>query len=253
MRNVLLGLSIALVLLNGKANAQIMTQSGKDSVSGAYDGNTTLSVYNRIKSASSTAPVYLKWNVIAGETHFGTGWDMMSTGVCDNIICHMPNTSTGDNLFVNGKVQKTDAYDHTTFNGLAHDFHVMFSTPTTPPNGTSAIVRIAARDTVSGDQRTLTFIGYKSSTGVSTINSSDDVILYPIPAKEALNVVFDGKAGIKTLAVYNLVGKLMGPIYKPASNFSAKIALDDMPTGVYFLRLIDGEGKVVATRRFTHQ
>jgi hypothetical protein len=58
---------------------------------------------------------------------------------------------------------------------------------------------------------------------------------------------------VKTIAVYNLIGKLMGPIYKPSSSSSAKIDLDDMPTGIYFLRLMDGQGRVVATRRFTRQ
>jgi hypothetical protein len=245
MRNVLLGLSIALVLLNGSASAQIVTQIGKDTAKGTYDGSVEIAVYNRLKSASAT-PVYLKWNVIPSESHFDAGWSPV--GFCDNIFCY-----SGNDIFVSGNMKKSAAYDNTTFSGTNHDFHMIFGTPTAPANGTSAIVRVSARDTVSFDQRTFTFIGYKDATGVSNISSSDDIIMYPIPAREALNVVFDSKDGIKTIAVYNLIGKLVGPIYRTSSNISAKIALDDMPTGVYFLRLMDAQGHVIATRRFTHQ
>jgi hypothetical protein len=245
MRNVLLSLSIALVLLNGSASAQILTQTGKDTAKGAYDGSVELSVYNRLKSGSAN-PLFIKWNVIPSETHFDAGWSPV--GFCDNVLCY-----SGNDIFVTGVTKKSGAYDNTTFSGTNHDFHMIFSTPTPPANGTSGIVRVYGRDTVSGEQKTFTFIGYKDATGVSNINSSDDVIMYPNPAREALNVVFDSKAGIKTIAVYNLIGKLMGPIYRPSSNISAKISLDDMPTGVYFLRLMDAQGHVVATRRFTHQ
>ncbi len=93
----------------------------------------------------------------------------------------------------------------------------------------------------------------KASTGIMNFNSADDIILYPNPAREAVNVIFDEKFNVRTIAVYNLIGKLMGPIYKPASNNSAKIDLSDMPTGIYFLRLMDAQGHFVATRRFTRQ
>ena len=79
------------------------------------------------------------------------------------------------------------------------------------------------------------------------------MVLYPNPAREAVNVIYNEKAGIKTIAVYNIIGKLMGPVYKPADNGSAKIDLDDIPNGIYFLRLMDSQGHVLATRRFTRQ
>jgi hypothetical protein len=79
------------------------------------------------------------------------------------------------------------------------------------------------------------------------------VVLYPNPARESINVLYDEKAGVKTIAIYNLIGKLMGPIYRPTNNGSAKIDLDEMPNGVYFLRLMDAGGHVLATRRFTRQ
>lgn len=250
MRNVVLAFFSALVLLNGSAaSAQIVTQNGKDSAVGYWDGNEEFIVKNAIKSGS-TNPVYLKWNVT--DFRFPTGWDTTGSGFCDNIQCYSA-FSTTSNLFVNGTIYKTTEYDNNGFSGVEHDFHMVFKT-NHPANGTSAWVRVNTRDTVSGGSRVLTFIAYKSTTGISSsFNSSDEVVLYPNPARDAVNVIYDSKAGVKTIAVYNLIGKLMGPVYKPADNGSAKINLEDMPNGVYFLRLMDNQGRVLSTRRFTRQ
>jgi hypothetical protein len=246
MRNAILSLSIALVLLNGAtASAQFVTSvNNKDTAIGYYDGTSTLEVHNNIRSSTAN-PVYLKWNVTS--YNFMTGWDIVNAGFCDNNNCYSAGTPT-NNLFTNGTQFKSFAYDNTQFG----DFHMLFAT-SSPAVGTSAWVKVLARDTVSNVSRTLTFIGYRAPLGITTINSSDDVILYPNPARESVNVIFDEKAGVKTIAIYNLIGKLMGPIYKPMNNGSARIDLSEMPNGVYFLRLMDGQGHVLATRRFTRQ
>lgn len=252
MKNVILSLAIASVLLNGSAaSAQILTQSGvRDTVTGCYTGGSEVTVYNPIKSASANN-VVLRWNVIPGTAKFDPGWDVTYSGVCDNYNCY-----SGPATIVNGSQWVSNTYDNTGFTGLAHDFHVIFAVNTSgtlPALGSSASVRVNAYDTVGKTTRTLTFIGQICATGINTISSSDDVVLFPNPAREAINVIYDEKAGVKTIAVYNLIGKLMGPVYKPSSNGSAKIDLDEMPTGIYFLRLMNNQGKVVATRRFTRQ
>jgi hypothetical protein len=244
MRNVIFTLFSAFVLLcSSAASAQIITKNGKDTAAGHYTGSGQTVVHNDIKSGSAN-PVYLKWNVI--DYNFGTGWEIVNSGFCDNVLCQ----TAGDpinNLFTSGETFKSEPYG-STFG----DFKMQFET-SNPPVGSSAYVRVFARDTVSNDTRTLTFIGYVAPAGVASINSSDDVILYPNPAREAVNVIYDSKAGVKTIAIYNVIGKLVGPIYKPSNNGSAKIDLNEMPNGVYFLRLMDGQGHVLATRRFTRQ
>ncbi len=245
MKNVLLSLSIAFMLLNGGAASaqQILTQNGKDTAIGGY-ASGDLEVDNRIKSATGT--ITLRWNVTSAI--FGTGWNMNGSGICDNVTCYTHDAT--HNIFTSGTNYNSNAYDSIRFTGSDHDFHVVFST-SNPPNGSSAVVRVNARDITGGTSRTLTFIGYKGSLGVTNISSSDDVVLYPNPVREAVNVLYDEKAGVRTIAIYNMIGKLMGPIYKPSANGSAKIDTDDMPTGIYFLRLMDAQGHVVATRRFT--
>lgn len=249
MKNVILGLSIAFLLLNGSANAQILTQNGKDSVTGYYSGGSTLEVGNHIKSGYADS-IILRWNVV--DYDFDAGWRVDSSGVCDNIQCYSSNGATANNLFTNSTVYNSAPYSNSGFAGTSHDFHVVFGT-VNPAVGSSAWARVSMTDIVHNTSRVLTFIGYRAPLGVTTINSSDDVVLYPNPARESVNVIYDESAGVRTIAVYNLIGKLMGPIYKPSSSSSAKINLEDMPTGIYFLRLMDAQGHVVATRRFTRQ
>lgn len=249
MRNVLLTLFSALILLNGSiASAQIVTQNGKDTAVGNWNGSEEFQVLNAIKSGSAN-PVYLKWNVT--DYRFPPGWDTVGSGFCDNVICYSALNTTS-NLFKDRTVWKSAEYNNNGFSGVEHDFHMVFKA-NNPSIGTSAWVRINARDTVGGTTRILTFIANNGATGITSSSSSDDVVLYPNPARDAVNVIYDSKAGVKTIAVYNLIGKLMGPIYKPADNSSAKINLDDMPNGIYFLRLMDDHGHVLATRRFTRQ
>lgn len=249
MKNVLLSFAIALFVLNGAASAQnIVTQSGSDTAKSQYTGGSTGDVYNRVKSGT-TDSFQLRWSV--SSSYFdNTNWMQIGSGICDNNFCQTATAS--NNIFTNGSLTTSNYYNNSGFSGQDHDFHVQFL-PNNPANGSYAWVRVNARELTNNTSRTLTFIAYKGTLGISNISSSDDVVLFPNPARDAVNVLYDDAAGVKTIAVYNLIGKLMGPIYKPSSNNGAKIDLGDMPTGIYFLRLMDSQGHVVATRRFTRQ
>jgi len=249
MRNVIFTLFSAFLLLSGvSASAQFVTSNGnKDTAVGyyVYAADSMLNVHNDVKS-TTTNPVYLKWRV--DDYFFGPGWNIVGSGFCDNVLCQTALSLTG-NLFTDHTTFLSDAYTNASF----EDFKMVFSN-TNPQNGSYAWVTVNAMDTVSFTSRSLTYFAFKSSTGIRTsVVNSDNVMLFPNPAREAVNVIFDSKAGVKTIAIYNLIGKLIGPIYKPSDNNSAKIELNDMPNGVYFLRLMNSQGQVVATRRFIRQ
>jgi hypothetical protein len=80
----------------------------------------------------------------------------------------------------------------------------------------------------------------------------DEVVLYPNPAHEEVNIVYGNDAGVKNIAIYNLIGKVVS-VFKPIGNSSAKLFIDNLPQGIYFVRLIDAQGAVIATRKFTRQ
>jgi hypothetical protein len=134
---------------------------------------------------------------------------------------------------------------------VAGDFHALFIGDNAP-NNSSAWIKVLAADTVNNYSKTLTFIATKGPLGVVNIAKyDDDVILYPNPAKGSVNLVFDPSMGVKNIAIYNLIGKAVS-VYKVVGN-SAKLELDEIPSGIYFVRLINSQGKIVATRKFTHQ
>jgi hypothetical protein len=77
------------------------------------------------------------------------------------------------------------------------------------------------------------------------------VSLYPNPANSEVNVVYDEAADIKSIGIYNIIGKLM-TVYK-VSGKSANLNIENIPAGIYFVRLLNGQGQVVVTRKFTKQ
>jgi hypothetical protein len=79
-----------------------------------------------------------------------------------------------------------------------------------------------------------------------------EVVVYPNPATGEVNVLYDAKADIKSIAVYNLIGKLM-TVYKTADNGSANLNLENIPEGIYYVWLINSQGDVMATKKFTKQ
>ncbi len=258
MKKVILLSAAALLTFAGSAFAQnIITENGTDSAKKAYTSGGDLTVVNGIRSGTTT-DVLLKWSVVSASTSFGPGWEMVGSGVCDNNTCwNASAANASNNLFNNDTLIESNPYDNSAFStsgsfGTMHDFHVVFAA-NNPPNGSAAIVRVNAMDKNSLTTKTLTFIAYKGTLGVNTFKSSDDIVLFPNPAHEAVNVVYDPSFGVKTIAVYNLIGKLVGPLYRPTSAGSARIDLGEVPSGVYFLRMMDGQGRVVATRRFTRQ
>ncbi|MBS1645132.1 MAG: T9SS type A sorting domain-containing protein [Bacteroidetes bacterium] len=247
MKNVLLALSIALLPFSGSAQS-FLTQSGTgDTMKASYMGGADMAVYNTIKSASST-PVTITWKVT--DSHLDAGWAI--TGFCDNIQCYGNDATAfpplGELLNGGGDVKVSNPY--TSSYG---DFHALF-TCASAAGGSSSWLKVNANDVSNFYSRDLYFIAMKNPTGVTTtIVSSDDVTIYPNPAREAVNVLYNRNADVRSIAVFNLIGKMVGPLYRTSSATSAKIQLTDMPNGVYFIRLMNSKGNVVATRRFTKQ
>ncbi len=87
---------------------------------------------------------------------------------------------------------------------------------------------------------------------VQQLSSMDDVVLYPNPASDELNLVYHPQTGVKTIAIYDVIGK-MKAIFKTTDDNSANLNLASVGPGIYFVRLMNAEGAVVATRKFTKQ
>lgn len=235
MKKILLTISAGLMLVASAQAQSFINANSSDTTLEYFNGADDMLVKNNIKSATAT-PVTVEWKV----TNYlvGTGWSVV--GPCDNLSCRdFPGVK-------NGALQSSAPYDQTF--GL---FDVGFSNLEAVANPSFSYVKIQVKDANGPTVKNLTFIGFKNiNTGISTIRSTDAVILFPNPAKDVINVIYDD-ASIRSVAVFNLIGRAV-KVFKTTGN-SAKIELGDVPTGVYFLRLMNGQGEVVATRKFNKQ
>ena len=110
---------------------------------------------------------------------------------------------------------------------------------------------VSLKDFSTSETKTETFIVNKWPTSVPVVTNDDDITIYPNPAREELNVVYSNTADVKNIAVYNIIGKVMN-VYRVSGN-SANLNLRNVPAGIYFVRLLNANGGVVATRKFTRQ
>ena len=215
-------------------------------VTGATVGD--VKVYNRIKAVSGT--VKIKWNATSysqGSTAgtLANGWRLI--GICDNEGCR-------DATFVmNGASFTSNDYTATTsYTNDFNDFHAQFNADNAAANSIAWIRASVADASNPSSARTFTFVAAKSPAGVTSVTRYDDnIVVYPNPATSEVNVIFDKSSKIRSIAVYNLIGQATD-MYRVSGN-SAKLQLTDAPAGVYFLRMLDDRGNVVATRRFNRQ
>lgn len=225
----LLGLSYS------SSQAQSFTVA-KDTAEAAAYGY--LDLYSNIKNETSDT-ITVSWKII--NHNLPQSWiDDAAFGLCDNVVCYPAS-------ILSGTVQVTD----TISAGKESLFKMQVDvSPNTVVPAKDIYVRAELTNGTTVD--TATFLLHKWATGVSKLNSPKDaVVLYPNPAKGDLNVTFNKELNVKVIAIFNLVGKQVGS-YR-VTNTSAKLDIEKIPSGIYFVRLIDNSGQVVVTRRFTHQ
>jgi len=231
MKKIVLFTLVALGLTLNQAMAQNISLAHDTTYGVAV---TTVDVHNTVYNSASN-DVAITWKMVTQS--LAPGWTI--SGVCDNNLCY---NWTGD--VENGVTKNTTVLADSNM-----DVKIQYDA-SAAANGTTSVVAI--RYSEPFNSKTATFIATKVATGVVSVTKSDDnVVLYPNPAKDDLNVVFSSDLGVKNIAVYNLIGKIVN-IYKVAGN-SAKLNLNNAPSGIYFVRLLDAQGRIIATRKFTHQ
>jgi len=198
--------------------------------------------------------INIKWRVSASS--FPADWyTPTALGICDNGGCLL---NTGYVLWngTSGGFDSSIYYGNSAHDSLG-DFHLQLDFSSTTSTG-SYYLTISATDVTNGSfggySRTFTFVINKWPTAISNVNNTEsDIVLYPNPTtSDEINLVYSPSADVKNIAVYNIIGKMMN-VYKVTDNTGANLKLENVPSGIYFVRLFNSHGDVVAIRKFTKQ
>lgn len=199
-----------------------------------------LNLHNNITNLTSS-PIKITWRIINSD--FPASWKLDSLlGICDNIACR-PNIN--NQLF--SQTFTSGDYDA----NATGDFHLQMN-KYNYSHVESGMHYITIELKEGSTTRNVTFFVTKYPTGVTSITRTmDNIFIYPNPAKNEVNVIFDRDMKVMYIGVYNLIGKVVA-IYKVNGN-NAKLNLENTPSGIYFIRLSDSEGHILATRKFIRE
>ena len=99
---------------------------------------------------------------------------------------------------------------------------------------------------------TTTYVFTVFATDVNNIKANaKDVVIYPNPATDKLNVSLPKGGDAKKITLHNFVGKEVANYNVTSENISLNIK--DIPAGMYYIRVADAQGRVIQTKRFTHR
>jgi hypothetical protein len=193
-----------------------------------------------------TGSVTLTWKV--ASCNFPANWlSAGSPGMCDNKYCYNFSGATGIWPGGPGATEVSNPYSATG----TRDFHLQLNLSSTAITTYGTYYCVVNATGGSTDTNMVFAVTLNAPNAVQNVTKTEDILLYPNPCTNDINIVFDGEPDVKTIAVYNNIGRMVS-IYK-VSGTSANINLENVQSGIYFVRLMNSQGMVVNTRKFTKQ
>jgi hypothetical protein len=233
---IILTSGIVLNLCGSAANAQSFTMA-HDTVL-ITTGGTVLTTFPDSVNNLTGSDLALNWKVIG--TNFPTDWKDAS-GFCDPFACY-----SDLNMW---PVATTKNFSLAS--GLA-PFYLSIDFPITTSTGCYYTRVLLSNPAIATDTATATFIVCKSSVGVADVAKQYQVTIAPEPAQSTVHIQYDRAAGVREIAVFDMVGR---QAYKQDATgaTSTTIDLETLMPGMYFVRLYNSRGDVIATKRITRQ
>lgn len=188
-------------------------------------GDANATVYNN----STTARTF-RWIRIVDAP---SSW---TSTVCDKNNCYSNNTNTQDfvlNAGANGLLKLTVNPQMVSGEG---EYQVLVF-DLNDSAATNAVLNVHA------SAQNLTGISNPAIAGVS---------IYPIPAKDILNINFDGLKNVNAISIYNVVGQKLKTVNVYAGSKSVAVPVSELKKGVYFLRVYSNN-KEALTKTFTKE
>ena len=206
-----------------KATADATNDTMRFDTSGVYTFTDTL-------TNTGTDTLTVSWNVDMARTFLPTNW---TASACDNHICYPWGASTQRI----GEIMLPDSTGNWTVD----------IDPTAGGLGTGWVTENLSGNGVS---KVVVYILTKSTTGINSVaHVNEDVILYPNPTRNDVNIIFNENMGVRSIAICNLIGRTVS-LFSITGN-SAKLSVENLPSGIYFIRLMDANSNLVTTRKFT--
>jgi hypothetical protein len=232
-------LSLGVIGTNQAVYGQTIS-TAHDTVS-TYAGTGIVDVHNAIINLTAS-PINISWQSVSSSS-IAANWNVI--GICDDMQCYGWNGT-------NGVSNTNNVFGSSIAPSANMDLKLQLDATAGSVASVSWVTLKVWDNNNPSFVKNITYIVNRVPVSVSSVVKADDnIILYPNPAKADLNVVFDANAGVKNIAIYNLIGKPVS-VFRVAGN-SAKLNVDNIPSGIYFVRLLDAQGRIVSTRKFTHQ
>ncbi len=234
--------SLGCALITGNtANAQSFTVQ-HDTVWINASGSGLAEAHSDITNTTAS-DITIEWKVTA--TNFPDDW-VDNTGICDNASCY-----SGNLIWVSSTSTGT-SHEAIYVPSVLGTFKLQIDASSSTTTGTRYMKANVWNKFDATDSKDVVFMVTKNPTSVSTVKTAPEVNLYPNPASTSVNVVYDAGSDVKNIAVYSIIGRQMS-IYRANGNNSANLNVENMPAGIYFVRLLNSKGEIVATRKFTKQ
>ncbi|MBK9732131.1 MAG: T9SS type A sorting domain-containing protein [Chitinophagaceae bacterium] len=156
--------------------------------------------------------------------------------VCDKNNCYSSNTNSQDfvlNAGANGLLKLTVNAQMVAGEG---DYQILVY-------DLNDSIYTNAVFTVHAVAQDMTGISDPVATGVS---------VYPIPAKDILNINFDAVKNVNAVSIYNVVGQKLKTVNVYTGSKSVAVPVSELKKGVYFLRVYSNNKEAV-TKTFTKE
>lgn len=231
MKRRLLTLITMLGLMSGTAMAQTISVT-KDTLWANSNGYVELKGYFVNETGTS---MQVEWGVTANN--LPASLTNNGFGICDNVTCY---NYLGSDL---SGTELSNSFTDSLEIKLQIDLSAL------PPGPDIYYMTVSGTDGQTTES--MTFLLANFAAGIEAEKKKPESIrIFPNPASHELYVQLQ-QTGVRQLAVYNLIGKAVSQ-HRVQGN-QARLDLSTMPSGIYFLRMLDSKGKVVATRKFTKQ
>lgn len=196
-------------------------------------------------SNNSGQDITCEWrNLSTDTTQNPEGWVLV--GVCDNINCR---GAYGPWYF--GSSETTNPIEDRGTGLLSIHVYV----PETTPDNTTGIYKIEVK-TASQTDTAVFVITKDGNTGISALRLDDNrVSLYPnpLPAGQDLNIYVDKSLNATEAVVYSIIGQKQMVLPLNKSNEVHSLNTGKLPAGMYFVKVTDKSGNVIASRKFAKQ